>query len=39
MRFSARSIVVLPHPEGPMNAVIWWVWMRRVTPRTARNVP
>ena len=39
MRLNARSTVVLPHPDGPMNAVIWCAWMRRVTPRTARKLP
>ena len=39
IRLSVRSTVVLPQPDGPMNAVIWWLWICRVTPRTARNAP
>ena len=39
MRLNARSIVVLPQPDGPMNAVIWFLWIFIDTPRTARNAP
>ena len=35
MRFRARSTVVLPHPEGPMNAVISLAATSRLTSRTA----
>ena len=37
MRFSVRSTVVLPQPDGPMNAVISFSWMSSETSVTARN--
>ena len=37
MRFSVRSTVVLPHPDGPMNAVISFSWIFSETSVTARN--
>ena len=39
MRFSVRSTVVLPHPDGPMNAVISFSWMVSDTSVTARKEP
>jgi len=38
MRLSDRSTVVLPQPDGPMNAVIWLRRTRMFTPWTARNL-
>src|ERR1700704_2181068 len=35
MRFSERSTVVLPHPDGPMNAVISFAAMSTLTSSTA----
>ena len=35
MRLRDRSTVVLPHPDGPMNAVISRAATCRFTPRTA----
>ena len=35
IRFSERSTVVLPHPDGPMNAVISLAATSRLTFRTA----
>jgi hypothetical protein len=39
IRLSARSIVVLPQPDGPMKAVICFSWIFIETSRTARNAP
>jgi hypothetical protein len=39
MRLRQRSTVVLPQPDGPMNAVISFVRIARLTSRTARNAP
>src|SRR5579862_9187863 len=45
IRFSVRSTVVLPHPDGPMNAVMSFSWMVRdirygpERPVVARDVP
>ena len=39
IRLKQRSTVVLPQPDGPMNAVIWFLRICRVTSRTARNAP
>ena len=38
-RFRVRSTVVLPHPDGPMKAVISFSWMVSDTSVTARNEP
>ena len=37
IRFSVRSTVVLPHPDGPMNAVISFLCIASETSVTARN--
>ena len=39
MRLKQRSTVVLPQPDGPMNAVISLLRIVEVTSRTARNAP
>ena len=39
MRFSDRSMVDLPHPDGPMNAVTDRALIVMVTPSTARKSP
>ncbi|CAB4835503.1 unannotated protein [freshwater metagenome] len=39
MRLKHRSTVVFPQPDGPMNAVIWFALMSRLTSCTARNLP
>ena len=39
IRFSVRSTVDLPQPDGPMNAVTERGSMVRFTPLTARNLP
>ena len=39
MRLRQRSTVVLPQPDGPMNAVISFLRIFSVTSRTARNAP
>ncbi len=39
MRLKQRSMVVLPHPDGPMKAVISCSWTRRSTSRTALKAP
>jgi hypothetical protein len=39
MRFRQRRNVDLPHPEGPMMAVMRLVWIPIDTPRTARVRP
>ena len=39
MRFSDRSIVDLPQPDGPMNAVTDLALMVMLTPSTARKSP
>ena len=39
MRFRHRSTVVFPQPDGPINAVISFLRMSRLTFRTARNEP
>ena len=39
MRFSERSIVDLPQPEGPMKAVTDRALMVMLTPCTARKSP
>ena len=39
MRFSVRSTVVLPQPDGPMNAVISCSYMDSETSVTARKEP
>ena len=39
MRFRHRSTVVLPHPDGPISAVISCLRIGSVTSRTARNAP
>ena len=39
IRFSVRRTVVLPQPDGPMNAVIWCSKMVSETFVTARNEP
>ncbi len=39
MRFRLRSTVDLPHPEGPMSAVISFMPNARSTPVTAWNPP
>ena len=38
MRLMQRSTVLLPHPDGPMSAVIWFFGTSKVTPVTARKV-
>ena len=35
MRLMQRSTVLLPHPDGPMSAVIWFFGTSKVTPATA----
>ena len=37
MRLKHRSTVVLPQPDGPMNAVISCLAMSMLTSLTARN--
>jgi hypothetical protein len=39
MRSKQRSIVLLPQPDGPMNAVISCWWICRLASRTARKLP
>ena len=39
MRFSDRSIVDLPQPDGPMKAVTDFALIVMVTPSTARKSP
>src|SRR5918995_2497764 len=39
MRLMQRSTVLLPHPDGPMSAVIWCFGTSKVTPVTARKLP
>ena len=39
IRFSDRSIVDLPQPDGPMNAVTDRALMVMLTPWTARKSP
>jgi hypothetical protein len=39
MRLIQRSTVLLPHPDGPMSAVIWFVGTAKDTPLTARKAP
>ena len=41
MRFRQRMNVLLPHPDGPMNAVTAFLWMseRRLTKRKRAAVP
>ena len=39
IRFRLRSSVVFPHPEGPMNAVIWFFGICMVTSRIAGFEP
>ena len=39
IRLKRRSTVVLPQPDGPMNAVISFSWMVSDTSVTARNEP
>ena len=39
MRLKQRSTVVLPQPDGPMNAVTSCLRIGRATSRTARNEP
>ena len=39
MRLKQRSTVVLPQPDGPMNAVISLRWTLMFTSRTARKAP
>ena len=39
IRLKHRSTVLLPQPDGPMNAVISLWWMSRNTSRTALNEP
>ena len=39
MRFNERSTVVLPHPDGPMNAVISLAAMSTLTSCTAVTPP
>ena len=39
MRLMQRSTVLLPHPDGPMSAVIWFFGTSKVTPVTARKLP
>jgi hypothetical protein len=39
IRLKHRSIVDLPQPDGPMNAVISFFAMSRFTSRTARKSP
>jgi hypothetical protein len=39
IRLKHRSTVDLPHPDGPMKAVISCWRISMVTSRTARNVP
>ncbi len=39
MRLRQRSTVVLPQPDGPMNAVISVLRTGMFTSRTARNDP
>ena len=39
MRFMHRRNVDLPHPEGPISAVIDCLWISSVTPLTASAVP
>ncbi len=39
MRFRQRSTVLLPQPDGPMNAVIEFFWIGIVVSRTALKVP
>ena len=37
MRLNERSSVLLPQPDGPMSAVIWFFGTCRLISRTARN--
>ena len=37
MRLKQRNTVLLPHPDGPMNAVISLARISRFTSRTAVN--
>ena len=39
MRLKHRSTVVLPQPDGPMNAVISCLLIVTFTSRTARKAP
>ena len=39
MRLMQRRTVLLPHPEGPMNAVISFFGTLKVTLLTASEVP
>jgi hypothetical protein len=39
MRLKQRRTVVLPQPDGPMNAVIWCSRISRLTSRTALKDP
>ena len=39
MRLMQRSTVLLPHPDGPMSAVIWCFGTSKVTSVTARKLP
>ena len=39
MRLKLRSRVLLPHPDGPMMAVIWFFGTWRLMSRTARKEP
>ena len=39
IRLSVRRNVLLPQPDGPMNAVTWLAWMRIEMPSRARFSP
>ncbi len=39
MRFKQRSTVLLPHPEGPMKAVMQFFWIGILVSRTALKLP
>ena len=39
MRLKLRRSVLLPQPDGPMIAVIWFRGTWRLMSRTARNEP
>ena len=39
IRLSVRRNVLLPQPDGPMNAVTWLAWMSMVMSWSARLAP